>query len=156
MARRYAQDTSVPVEKTRIEIEETLARFGADSFTSGYSGNTAFILFRARERFVKLVLEFPDRADPRFTMTAQHRRRTDTAAQAEWEKERRRLWRSLLLLVKAKLASVEDGIVEFEQEFLPHIVMPDQRTVFDHIRDPVALAYENGVSAPLLPAPGRS
>jgi hypothetical protein len=29
---RYAADTSVSVEKSRMEIERTLARYGADAF----------------------------------------------------------------------------------------------------------------------------
>lgn len=43
---RYAEGTSVPVEKTRIEIEEVLRRFGADAVSSGYDGLRAFVVFR--------------------------------------------------------------------------------------------------------------
>ena len=40
------------------------------------------------------------------------------------EQERRRLWRALLLNIKAKLEAVESGISVFDEEFMAHIVLP--------------------------------
>lgn len=154
MTRRYAEGTAVPVSTTRIEIEETLRRFGADSMVSGYEGRRAFIMFRARGRIIRLALELPDPTEQRFTTTPETRKPRSPAAAAEaYEAEVRRRWRSLGLLVKAKVAAVQDGIAEFEVEFLAHTVLPDNSTVADHALPALARSYEAGDMPTLLPPP---
>jgi hypothetical protein len=63
----------------------------------------------------------------------------------------RRLWRALLLAIKAKLEVVESGLAIFEEEFLSNIVMPDGCTVGEHARPWIAEAYETGRVKGLLP-----
>jgi len=55
------------------------------------------------------------------------------------------------LVIKAKLEAVESGISVFEDEFMANIVMPDGRTVSEHVRPRIATAYESGEMPPLLP-----
>jgi len=151
MTRAYAERTSVPAERTRIEIEGTLRRFGADSVISGYEGARAFLLFRARGRFIRLELTLPDTGEKRFRLTPTGKARTAAQAATEHEAEVRRRWRSLGLLVKAKLAAVQDGIVEFDEEFLAHVVLPDNSTVARHALPAITRAYETGEPPRLLP-----
>lgn len=126
----YAKGTSVPADRSRTEIERTLVRFGADQFMYGWEGSRALIQFRAEGKVIRFVLPLPDQDDPRFTHTpAQRKRRTHEATIHEWEKATRQAWRALAMIVKAKLVAVEDGITEFESEFLAHIVLPDGSTV---------------------------
>lgn len=151
MGTRYAEGTSVGADRSRIEIEEQLRRFGADAFSSGYDGQTSFIMFRARGRFIRLTLPLPDPSDKKFKLTDTGRLRTASSAQDAYEAEYRRLWRSLALLVKAKLAAVADGIVEFEEEFLAHVVLPNGQRVGDYSKPAIALAYEKGEMPKMLP-----
>ena len=65
----YAAGTSVTVERSRAEIERTLARFGADEFAYGYDRTRAVILFTATGRRVRFVLRLPDPEERRFTHT---------------------------------------------------------------------------------------
>ena len=142
----YAKGTVVPVERTRIEIEETLRRFGADAFSSGYEGRRSFINFRAQGRMVRLVLELPSKEAHEFTISPAGRSRSAESARTAYEAECRRRWRALALLVKAKLAGIADGITTFDAEWLPHIVTADGRTVGEVIapqlggREPLRLA----------------
>jgi hypothetical protein len=62
----------------------------------------------------------------------------------------------LLLAVKAKLVSVDEGIETMEQAFLAHIIMPDGRTVGDHIKPRIATAYRDNKMVPLLPHMGNA
>lgn len=152
---RYAEGTSVPVEKTRIEIEEVLRRFGADAVSSGYDGLRAFVVFRARKRMIRLTLSLPERNDKAFRLSATGKLRSETSAQGAYEAECRRRWRSLLLLLKAKVAAVADGITELEDEFMASVVLPDGGTVRDRIRPAIASAYDTGKTPPLLGGPGE-
>lgn len=52
----YAKDTSVPVDRSKAEIERILIRYGADGFMYGWEGNSAMILFRVRGKMLRFVL----------------------------------------------------------------------------------------------------
>jgi hypothetical protein len=148
---RYASKTSVSSNTTRDEIEKTLKRYGATSFAYGSSTDTAMVGFVADGRQVRFVLQLPDRTSRDFTHTPATRAvRSTAAADAAYEQAIRQKWRALLLLVKAKLEAVESGIVSFESEFLAHIVLPDNGTVFDHVQPTIAAVYAENRVRPLL------
>jgi hypothetical protein len=73
-----------------------------------------------------------------------------------WEQACRSRWRALFLCIKAKLESIESGIETFEDAFLAHIQMPDGKTVAEHVKPNIAIAYQTNPMQPLLPAPSRS
>jgi hypothetical protein len=127
---RYAERTKVPVAQTRTEIERALARYGADAFGYGWDGDRSVISFRAQGRYVRFAIQIP--SSPQ---------------------EERQRWRALLLVVKAKLEAVESGITSFEEEFLAHVVLPDNQTVGDWLLPQVWAAYEDG-GMPKLLMPG--
>jgi len=146
---KYAENTSVSVEKTRAELESTLRRFGADAFGYMTDNQKAMITFRAQGRFVRFMLPLPDPSEKRFT---EYRRkgayvttqRSEVQARAEWEQACRSAWRALFLSVKAKLVTVESRISTFEDEFLSHLVLPDGRTTGEMMIPQIAEAYESG------------
>ncbi len=135
--RGFAQGTKVPVDQTRLEIERTLRRYGADRFMNFVESGRAGIVFELADRRVRFDLKLPTDDDDRA------------------RKEQRRLWRALLLCIKSKLESVDSGIESFEEAFLSHVVMPDGKTVADHALPAVKAIYQSGEMALLLP-PGRN
>lgn len=141
----YAENTSVPADRSRAEIERTLQRYGASQFMYGYDEQHSMVAFAMAGRQVRFVLPMPDKNDPRFTMTPSGRKRRDPSSMlAEYEKATRQRWRALALVIKAKLEAVEAGITVFEDEFLAHIVLPDGTTAGDWMRPQIAKAYEKG------------
>lgn len=154
MSRRYAVGTSVSTERSRAEIETILRRYGAAGFLSGYDEDRAFIAFKMASRQVKFFMTLPSPADKRFTHShGGRRKRYPDAAHREWEQGCRQQWRALALVIKAKLEAVAAGITIFESEFMAHIVLPDGKTVGEHVRPAIAQAYATGETPPLLPAP---
>lgn len=149
---RYAEGTSVSSEKSRMEIEATLRRYGADAFAYAWEGKRARISFHAHDRFIRFDLPLPDRASSEFT---HHSRglRTPQAAEAAYEQAVRQRWRALALVIKAKLEAVAAGISVFEDEFLAHTVLPDGRTVGEWSKPQIAIAYQSGEMPPLLTGP---
>lgn len=142
---KYAENTTVSVEKSRAEIESTLARYGADQFSYGRddSRGMAVIQFRAHGRHIRFVLCLPARNEQRFVAHSRGRR-SDGAASKAWEQSCRQRWRALALCIKAKLEAVESSISEFEDEFLANIVLPDGQTASEFLRPQIAQAYETG------------
>lgn len=146
----YAEGTTVPPERSRMEIEQILRRYGADQFVAGWDTTRAVLGFTADGRQVRFFLPMPSVEDMPHRDGNNH---TLTSAQRmkRLEGEERRRWRALALAIKAKLEVVASGIAEFEDEFLAHIVMPDGRTVAEHVRPGIEDAYETGqVRMPLL------
>jgi hypothetical protein len=149
----YAEKTTVSVESSRMEIERTLQRYGADQFMYGWDGNQAIIQFTAHNRRVKFMLTLPEKTDRRFTHSARGIRTTEVALR-EWEQGCRQRWRALNLVIKAKLEAVAAGISEFEEEFLAHIIMPNGETVGEWMKPQVNKAYTTGKMPDMFPQLG--
>ncbi|WP_027967288.1 hypothetical protein [Halomonas halocynthiae] len=151
---RYAEKTSVPSERSRAEIEQTVSRYGASGFMYGWDGGTAVMAFQMSGRRIRFDLKMPDRNSDDFTTTDTGRERAPAQAAKAWEQACRQRWRALALVIKAKLEAVESGIAEFEEEFLAHIVLPNGGTVGRWMLPQVQKSYDTGTMPPLLPAPG--
>lgn len=153
---RYAEKTDVPTERSRNEIEQTLSRYGATAFGYGWDAAAAVVMFEITNRRIRFRLPLPDRNAREFRYvrvnSSQYLRdATPEQQQARWEQACRRSWRSLALVIKAKLEAVESGITTIEEEFLAHIVLPNGATVGEWARPQVALAYERNEMPALLP-----
>lgn len=150
MSGKYASDTDVTPERSRVEIERILQRYGATGFVYGWTDQRAMLGFEMRGRRLRFELPLPALNAKEFQTTPTGRRRTPTAAMTAHEQAIRQRWRALALVIKAKLEAVESGIVSFEQEFLAHIVLPAGPTVGDLIIGQIEQSYKTGVMPPLL------
>ena len=89
-----------------------------------------------------------ERARVEFLCASRHIRLTVTIP--ENPQAARQKWRALLLVLKAKLESVDAKIATFEQAFVGDIVLPETgKTVWETVREPIKLNYE-GKPMPLL------
>lgn len=149
----YAARTNVSVDKSKVEIESLLRKYGADQFVSGWTEKEARVQFRAAQRFVRFTLKLPNPQDDKFIIhpRSSYKLRSERAAGLAYEQEVRRRWRALALVVKAKLEAVNTGIASFEEEFMAHIVMPDGKTVAEHALPLIDSAYKDGKVKALLP-----
>lgn len=151
MAPRFASDTSVPVERTKAEIEKLVASHGAKQFATGWDGSLATIGFGIGGRAIRFVLTLPDRHSKEFAMTpARKYLRTSEEREKAWEQACRARWRALLLVIKAKLEAVRCGISTIEDEFLAWTVLPSGQTVGDELREQIATRIGNGNTTRLL------
>ena len=125
--RKFAENTQVPANKTRMEIEDLLKRAGATSFMNAQKDGLAMFQFFLRGRTIRFTLKLPD----------------ELKAAGEY----RRRWRVLLLTIKGKLESVRDETVEtFEEAFLAQTVPPDGgKTVAERMLPQLAEAYRTGL-----------
>jgi hypothetical protein len=154
---RYAADTSVSSDRSRAEIERTLARYGAKSFMYGWDENRAVVGFIADGRQVRFLLPMPDRDAREFTHTpARNTKRSPAQAEAAYEQSVRQRWRALSLVIKAKLEAVEAGIVSFDEEFAMHFLLPNGQTVGEWVAPQIERVYSDHQMPALLPGSGGS
>jgi len=155
---KFAQGTDVSTDKSRMELETLLRRYGAESTAVFTSRGEAAVAFEMRGRRILFRLKMPEQNEERFTHARVNATRTLQRRPAElafkmWDQGCRERWRALVLAVKAKLVSVEEGVETFEEAFMAHVVMPDGMTVGEHVRPRIESAYKSQKMVPLLPGP---
>lgn len=131
--RRFAEETQVPVARSREELESVLKKHGASqrlTYQDDEAGR-AVVQFRIGERMVKLEM-----------------RREETNRNAE--QVDREAWRRLLLVVRAKLEIVASGMSTLEREFLPDILLPNGQRVEEVLGPQIAQSYLDGGMPKLL------
>ncbi len=153
---RFAENTTVSVEKSRAEIEKMIVRYGASATAFMNAPGRAMIMFEAKQRKVVFELPLPSIEDKAFFLDGRGSMRSPQKRYEAWESACRQRWRALALVIKAKLEAVESGITTFQDEFLAHIMMPDGQTVGSHVKPTIEAWYTGGQIRPLLPPPTKA
>lgn len=129
----YAAGTSVSVSKTIGEIQRLLEYSGTAQFGYMCGKDAAAIAFARDGISYKIALPLPNRDHKEFTHTPTSGKKRDRqSAQKFYEDEVKRKWRALGAVIKAKVIAVDEGVVEFESEFLAHAVLSNGQTMFEH------------------------
>ena len=140
----YAADTSVPVDRSKQQIEQLLTQHGAEGFHTGWHAATAdtpgwdAISFQWKGRSITFKLARP--------IPKAYSARNN---QIQEQKNRQR-WRILFLVIKAKLEAVRAGVSIFEEEFMAFIVTPGGATVGEVLLP--MIKTESGMFRKALPA----
>lgn len=150
----YAQGTDVGVGRSQDELRQTLKKYGADGFAIAETNDVGIIEFTAHDRRIRFRVPMPSADDRKISHSAQGQRRQGVSLKNALEKETKRRWRALVLIVKAKLEAAESGIVTFEDEFLAQTVLPDNSTVGEQVQPGITRAYVEGHVRPLLALEG--
>ena len=132
--RRFAEETQVPVARSREELESVLKKHGASqrlTYQDDEAGR-AIVQFRIGERMIKLVM---NRGEANYRNP---------------EQVDREAWRRLLLVVRAKLEIVASGMSTLEREFLPDILLPNGQRVEEVLGPQIAQSYLDGGMPKLL------
>jgi hypothetical protein len=152
----YAAQTEVSVDKTQVEIQQMLRKYGAKSFAFGEESGKGIVMFEAGGKRVRFVLPLPDPNAREYTHTESRGwRRNPEEARKAWEQGCRSRWRALLLNIKAKMEAVAIGITTFEEEFLAHIVI-NGRNVGDVLIPQIEEMTRTGNHGPLLLGPASN
>ncbi len=118
MARRgsalqsYA-NTAVPSHRSKEQVEELLKKVGAVGFRWSSFGEQetleAGLEWDGGKMAFRLVVNYED------------------------DREHKQKLRALYWYLKAKVEAIQFGLVDLEQEFLPYMLTPSGRTVFEEI-----------------------
>lgn len=137
----FAAETKVPISRTQEEIRKLIVeKHRGSHYGMMEEPNQVHVVFRLVERNIRFTLPMPARPQ-RPAEIARH------------EKLLRSRWRALLLVIKAKLESVESKIETFEEAFFAHVVMPGGETVYEQLKEPLRLRYQDNSNIPLLAPP---
>jgi hypothetical protein len=143
--KKYAAGTKVEMATTQNEIRRLLEKHGTvEGFAVAEQGGIAVLSFHMHDRRITFRMPVP-RLAPR-----------DSARQASAAmSESRRMWRALLLCIKAKLEGVASGIESFEDAFLAQTVLPSGETMGEYAARAIPQALQGRPLPPLLPGMKR-
>lgn len=121
----YAEGTRVAVTKSMQEIEELVRKRGGQKFYRGEQDDRMVLGWWQSDRMVMFGVTLP----PLETFKRKPRGYRTVPEQLQCrEQAMREQWRAVLLVIKAKYASVEAKIEPFEEAFLGQLVVPDPET----------------------------
>lgn len=128
MMNRFASNTTVPVARTKMEIERLLNSHQATEFLYGSKDDMAMLAFKIKNRTVKMMIPIPSQTDAQKTKAGRIRHSIDMIATVREQSVRTR-WRAIFLIIKAKLEAVEAGISTLEKEFLADLLLANGSTL---------------------------
>jgi len=141
MRRHFAEDTSVPVSRTRGDIDSLLRKWGCkgiqwtDQFEDGLVILRFAWLFKDNSYMARFVLKLPTEAELReraIDGRSYNKVSPNKLARLQ-EQQGQQEHRVLLLWLKAAFNAVEAGIVKAEEIFLPFIEGKNGQTVGEAI-----------------------
>jgi hypothetical protein len=147
---KFAQDTTVSPEDTLIEIQRTLRRYKAAKFGCSEDDKRVTVVFELNGWQVRFSIDLPRPEE--FKRNSTGAWMSPVQARQSFEKAVRQRYRALLLVIKAKLESVENNIESFEHAFLANVILPDGRTMGEWAVPEIQKAYQGGSMPPMLPS----
>ena len=123
---KYANKTSVPITKTKMQIEKLLIDWGINEFFFGRSPRGDGIGFKYETRTYRLNVPNP--------------KKEYNTSNARYEQMLRQRWRVLYMSLKMELEKINDGVVSFEDQFLAMMCLPDGSTVSDFMKLPANMS----------------
>lgn len=154
----YAAGTSVPVERSKLELDRVLSKAGATSRMTGSDDvcGFAFVAFVLEKHQIRLRIPMPKRDERKFTHRSDHvysAHRSSVQGDKMHAQACRERWRCLILLVKAKLEAIAMGVSTAEREFMADLFLANGRTLHEEL---AAQLQEGASGGPLMLGPGRA
>lgn len=127
----YGKNTTVSVAKSRADIHKMLEDHQCDDIVHGGSNRLLQIVIQFTYELVpcRISLKPPSPQEERFHLHGNGYRLSATEAGKKYDKELRRVWRCLFLIVKARFVELDAGLFSAQQTLAPWLVMPNGRTV---------------------------
>lgn len=143
----YAENTTVPFERSISEIVTLLRKAGADQIGQMEGRGSFKLQFTMEDRMILFRVAFPS-TDEIMQMCGP--RQDPSRVEEQWRRQR---GRALLLVIKAKLESVESEVETFEQAFLANVMLANGQTLYERVQEPIAVEYQTGKPAMMLEGP---
>ncbi len=142
---RYAENTTVPVDRSIAEIDRLVEKYGAEEFGYMREPGRIVIMFRVEGRvWIKLPLPLPSPDEERFRYTPAGYERNASTARDAYQRAVRQRMRAAVLMVKARLEAIDLGIETLEQAFMPYLMLPSGQTMAEHVMPQLHEMYETG------------
>lgn len=146
MATRYAEGTTVGVDRSINEIRKLLLVAGCTHYAYGEGPDEGGVQFRLNGLHYRFTVKRPTWADLYDRYRDPRRVDQSRAVEDEWK----RRWRARLLWIKAMIEFAETEPDAFAEAMLGNLVLPDGQRMAAWAVPQIEAAYSEGAMPPLL------
>jgi len=139
MTKKYAEGTTVSVDRSIAELKRTCEKYGATNFGFLQGDASTAVFFKYEGRLYRLDLHFQSSA-----------KACNQAEEKKLKAEERRKWRVLILTIKAMFESIENDVLAAPILLQPFTVLPDNTVLGERISATIEQAYLTGNMPTLL------
>ncbi|MFJ5861822.1 hypothetical protein ACIQCM_10405 [Pseudarthrobacter sp. NPDC092439] len=140
----YTRGDSSSSEASRKHIGQALANYGATDVVFTQRGKLSAVAFRADARQFRILMPILQSEGALAIRGDIADSRLREANAKILERANRKSWHALALAIEAKLGAVAAGVATLESEFLAHVVLPGNHTVFEELEAIIDFAYRSG------------
>ncbi len=145
---RYAEGTTVPVERSLAQIRALLLKAGATHYAFGESPEAGAVQFALNGLHYRFNVRRPTWVE----LSKRYQRTGSVNQAAAVEGEWRRRWRARHLWVKAQIEFAEVEPEAFTEAMLAHLVLPSGTRLGEWAEPQIKAMYADGKMPPLLTA----
>lgn len=138
MTTRYANKTKVPVSQSINAVRSLLQKHGADAVAIIETNKGAACQFVFEDKQYKMVVHYPSEDNDIVKYSPQGKLRTESQIASEIESEKRRVWRSLLLFLKAAIEAHYSQVVDLKRSLLSSMVLKSGKTFYQEVEPRLA------------------
>lgn len=122
---RYATKTAVPVDRSMAEVRGILLKNNAQAVAIAESLDAASVQFIFENHPYKFIIKYPTFRDHQIQYTKSGKARTETQMHKEINDEHKRLWRAMVLYIKAAIEAHQSGLVNLKKSLMGNLVLSD-------------------------------
>jgi hypothetical protein len=125
--------TEIPVERTIAEIQAILAQNGARGIALEYDGNGRIqdIFFKIRLQDKELPFRLPAKPEKVYAAIFAGMQYEDRLRQERMRKAEAIAWRICKTWLEAQITLINLEQAKIEEVFLPYLIMPGNKTLFE-------------------------
>ena len=141
--------TDIPVEKTIAEIQQLLVHNGARGIALEYDeqGNIKDIFFKIRLHDKELPFRLPAKPEKVYAAVFADMQYQDKLRQERMKKAEAIAWRICKTWLEAQITLINLEQAKLEEVFLPYLVLPSNKTLFETMEQNQFLLPEKAAAA---------
>lgn len=130
---RYANNTSVTVDRSMIQVRQVIIKGGGDGVAIAETVEGAAVRFIFDKKAYKFVIKYPLRSQEDIAYSGNGRSRTKSQVDSAIENEKKRLWRAMWLYIKAAIEAHNNHLIDLNKSLMSHMLLPSGKTVYEKV-----------------------
>lgn len=131
----YAEKTKVPVDKSMAEVRKILIKNGSEGVAIAETSENALVQFIFKSKSYKFIIKYPKSSDDDIFLNGKGYKRTLVQIENAIEHEKKRLWRAMVLYIKAAIEAHNNGIIDFKRSMMSHMMLPSGQTIYEKLEN---------------------
>ncbi len=139
----YAKGTAVSVDRSMNEVRGLLMKNKAEAVAIVESQDAFQVQFVFDGHAYKFPIKYPNPQDPTIRLNHKGWIKSEAQIQKSIDDEKRRLWRAMVLYIKAALEAHQNGLVNIKRSLMANMVTYSGKTIYQSLESNLDKAKTN-------------